>query len=521
MRAPLPISSVAKYDYCPRHFWLSHAAEEVEDLKEDESLERGIFHHSEIPDFSHRKGVHRSVSVFSDTYRIAGIVDQVEIHDDGSLTLVEHKSSENASVQQYMVDQLSLYALCLREQGYEIREGAVIFPGNDRKTVPLDLADLDRADNLARDMHEVVESADPPERLSNSSHQCLSCSRQRVCKPYLSKTPYINPRRVVHLTGDKGSASLSKGRIRVCEERDSDPIFIPLGRVESLDVQGNFSVSSALIREVLSRGGTVTWSSGSGYFVGGSLPYKSPNGATRQIQYSMSETNRVSYAREISAAKVENQRVLLRRKGVSGVSLKYMSDAKELIAEARTRLEVHSGEGLGASVYFRHFAELASASDKELLATWKGRNGRGALDPINVLLNYGYGYLLRRQIHEIVSAGLDPYNGFLHTTTRNAPALALDLMEQFRTPIVDSVVLTLLNNGQIRHKGFVPILNAYKMTDATRKILISRLNDRMCETVSVPKRRTPISYGGALEIYTRSFLDFCRTGELSPGFTWR
>lgn len=74
---------------------------------------------------------------------------------------------------------------------------------------------------------------------------------------------------------------------------------------------------------------------------------------------------------------------------------------------------------------------------------WTGRIGRGATDPINSLLNYGYGILYAEIERAIILAGLDPYAGFLHADRPGKPSLVLDLIEEFRQVAVDRPVIGL------------------------------------------------------------------------------
>ncbi len=74
---------------------------------------------------------------------------------------------------------------------------------------------------------------------------------------------------------------------------------------------------------------------------------------------------------------------------------------------------------------------------------WPGREGRGALDPINSLLNYGYGILYAQVERVLILAGLDPYAGFIHVDRPGKPSLVLDLIEEFRQVAVDRVVFGL------------------------------------------------------------------------------
>lgn len=78
---------------------------------------------------------------------------------------------------------------------------------------------------------------------------------------------------------------------------------------------------------------------------------------------------------------------------------------------------------------------------------WPGRTGRGATDPLNSLLNYGYGILYGKIEQAILLAGLDPYAGFLHADRPGKPSLVLDLIEEFRQVAVDRLVFGLANRN--------------------------------------------------------------------------
>ncbi len=78
---------------------------------------------------------------------------------------------------------------------------------------------------------------------------------------------------------------------------------------------------------------------------------------------------------------------------------------------------------------------------------WPGRRTQGATDPLNSALNYGYGILYGAVERACVLAGLDPYAGFLHVDRPGKPSLVLDLIEEFRQPVVDKTVLGMVNKG--------------------------------------------------------------------------
>lgn len=103
------------------------------------------------------------------------------------------------------------------------------------------------------------------------------------------------------------------------------------------------------------------------------------------------------------------------------------------------RAAVMGLEGAAAQAYWQAAARIIPQK-----FGWIGRRGRGATDPVNSLLNYGYGILYAEVERALLQAGLDPYAGFLHTDRPGKPSLVLDLIEEFRTMAVDRVVIGLV-----------------------------------------------------------------------------
>jgi CRISPR-associated protein Cas1 len=106
-------------------------------------------------------------------------------------------------------------------------------------------------------------------------------------------------------------------------------------------------------------------------------------------------------------------------------------------------------EGTAAHRYFAAFAEMLHPDERET-ATFdlEGRNRRPPRDPVNALLSLAYAMLTREWTVVLFSVGFDPYLGFYHQPRYGRPALALDLMEEYRPLIADSLVLTVVNNGE-------------------------------------------------------------------------
>jgi CRISPR-associated protein Cas1 len=159
-------------------------------------------------------------------------------------------------------------------------------------------------------------------------------------------------------------------------------------------------------------------------------------------------------ARGFVSAKLVHQRALLLRHNRDAPGAEITS-AVDQIARAldsvprKVGLESLRGlEGAATATYFGGYRRLFAPE-----WNFTDRNRRPPADPVNVLLSFGYTLLAQAAAGAVQSAGLDPYAGFLHEVAYNRPALALDLMEEFR-PVVDGVVLWACRSGRVTPADF-------------------------------------------------------------------
>jgi CRISPR-associated protein Cas1 len=153
---------------------------------------------------------------------------------------------------------------------------------------------------------------------------------------------------------------------------------------------------------------------------------------------------------------------------------------------------------------------------------FEGRNRRPPRDPMNALLSFAYAILVKDLTVALLSVGFDPFLGFFHRPRYGRPALALDLMEEFRPLIADSVVLTAVNTGVVRATDFVRRAGAVSLTEACRTRFLRAYERRMDELVTHPLFGYRISYRRVLEVQAR-LLARHLGGEIPvyPGFTTR
>jgi len=151
-----------------------------------------------------------------------------------------------------------------------------------------------------------------------------------------------------------------------------------------------------------------------------------------------------------------------------------------LLKESTTPAELMGVEGAAARAYFQALRALLPDD-----LGFAGRNRQPPLDVINAALSYGYTILLGECVSAIVAAGLDPGVGCLHTESRKQPALALDLMEEFRPTIVDQVVVQLARSKALRpeHGFSEPGKPGVLLTKAGKEILMEAYERRMLTRV--------------------------------------
>jgi CRISPR-associated protein Cas1 len=234
----------------------------------------------------------------------------------------------------------------------------------------------------------------------------------------------------------------------------------------------------------------------------------------------------VQFARLIVAGKLTNQERLLRYFG------KYLKQADptrfervdrlaDQIADLRPTVHRIAGgriddirgalmgyEGTAGRLYWDGVKEIIGQR-----AEFMGREHRGAADAVNSLLNYGYGILYSQVWGAVLNAGLEPFAGFLHVDRPGKPSLVLDLVEEFRQPIVDRTVIAHINLGE------AVTLKAGMLDEETRSRYAAQVLERMESTETVRGQKYQIK--SIIQMQARSLCTFLRReGSYSP-FTFK
>jgi CRISPR-associated endonuclease Cas1 len=177
-------------------------------------------------------------------------------------------------------------------------------------------------------------------------------------------------------------------------------------------------------------------------------------------------------------------------------------------------------EGNAARVYFRAWAPLVKGDSEEF--DFASRNRRPPRDPVNALLSFCYALLTTTWTETAARVGFDPYLGFFHQPRYGRAALALDLMEEFRPLIADSVVLSIVRRGIVGPDDFIRTPTACALSQAGRRKTIAAYERRLEEEITHPVFGYRASYRRILEVQAR-LLGRHLTGELDsyPEFTTR
>jgi CRISPR-associated protein Cas1 len=259
---------------------------------------------------------------------------------------------------------------------------------------------------------------------------------------------------------------------------DADLGSVPIERVLALVLHGNIDVSSGLLRELLWRRVPTVWCSGTGRVIGWASSANSPNGGPRVRQHEASAHGHLDLARAFVSAKIHNQATLLRRHGDAPDTVTALRALQRQALTATSVEEIFGVEGDAAARYFAAFPTMLRPAIRDVL-DFTGRNRRPAVDPLNAALNFAYGMLLADLVRAVVCCGLDPHAGFLHSSGRNKPALALDLCEEFRSPVAESVVIGAFNNGELKDTSFSTVTGAARLRDNARSALIAAYERRV------------------------------------------
>jgi CRISPR-associated protein Cas1 len=532
----LPVRMLNEYTYCPRLFYLEWVQGEFVD---NELTVEGRTAHRRVdagggampaPEDDKPFEI-RSVSLSSTQLGLSAKIDLVE-GDGGAVCPVDYKRGKpppnDLGAHEPERVQLCAYGLLLRENGHRCERGYLYFAqAKTRVEVMLDDALCARTLELLAQAKAAAMCGTVPPPL-RASPKCGACSLHAVCLPdevnFMAES--VDPaeagargaiRRLVPSRDDAQPLYVQEQGARVgldgevLEVRSREQGVLGKARLFELSqlvVLGNVQVSAQAIRELCGRSIPICWMSYGGWLSGFTEGVGHGNVELRRAQFRAAEDPAASLrlARRFVRNKIANCRTLLRRNhpDVPEATLQELSSLASGTEEAPGLPELLGIEGNAARLYFAAFPGLLrSGEGADLTFEFTTRTRRPPRDPVNALLSLAYSLLAKDVTVTARSVGLDPFIGFYHQPRYGRPALALDVMEEYRPIIADSVVLTAVNTGVVSGSDFLRSSLGVSLRPPGRKRFMQAYERRMEEQVTHPVFGYRISYRRILEVQCR------------------
>jgi CRISPR-associated protein Cas1 len=282
---------------------------------------------------------------------------------------------------------------------------------------------------------------------------------------------------------------------------------VPLHHLAAFVLFDHVMLSPALLGRCAEEGRSVVWLTRAGRFSCRLEGPVSGNILLRQAQFRAAEdpARTLTLAKTSVAGKLRNSRQLLMRAARETEDVeekeRLVRSAKQLavqlrkIPAARDLDELRGLEGDAARLYFECLS-LVMKPQVRADFPFEARTRRPPRDRFNALISFLYALVMGDCRAALETVGLDPQLGYLHAVRPGRPALALDLLEEFRAPLADRLALTLVNRAQLQPKHFDERAGgAVLLNDEGRKTVIAAYQTRKQEETAHPLLKQPVPIG--------------------------
>ncbi len=302
---------------------------------------------------------------------------------------------------------------------------------------------------------------------------------------------------------EQGSTLRKTSRRLVVTKENRVLLEVPEFKIERVLVFGNVQLTTQVIAFLLTNGIETSFLSVRGKLKGKLTPLESKNVFLRIEQYEKAkdEQFRLALAKIIVERKLKNGKTLLLRYARSHPEIDIDCSIEEIdrclkSLPRKERISTVMGiEGQAGAAYFKAFGKMFR---KEL--QFGRRTRRPPRDPINALLSLGYTMITNEILSMVSAIGFDPYIGFFHGINYGRPSLALDIVEEFRHPIVDTLTLNLVNNGVLKEKDFIAEQGGYFLTDEARKTYFVHYEKKLTGEFILHNTNTKVTFRKLFDI---------------------
>lgn len=498
--------------------------------------------------------VAKSLWLSSEKLGLTAKTDVVEGDSGGSVVPIEYKRSAAPDVPEgaFLPERAQVCAqvLLLREHGYTCDHAEIYFARSRRRVrIVIDEALVQMTLGSIHRIRELTSRGIIPPPLVDSP-KCDGCSLVGICLPdetnllnglelapattrdappsdadpaaafwpvandddseaeevVLRKLHPARDDRLPLYVQDQGAKISLSGEELVIKTREGGTRNARMPNLSHVSLFGNVQITTQALRACMERGLPVSLLSTGGWFYGRATASSSKNIELRVAQHRAFQDSAtcVRLANGIVASKIRNSRTLLRRNhdAAPEVTLFELEQLAKKAERCETLTSLLGIEGTAARSYFGAFSGMLKGAWVRAFEM-DGRNRRPPRDPINALLSLVYSLLTTELTNAISGAGLDVMLGFFHQPRFGRPALALDLMEEFRPIVGDSTVIAVINNGVVSPSDFVVHPTGVALKSFARKRVIEAYERRLDQLVTHPVFGYRISYRRVLEVQAR------------------
>jgi CRISP-associated protein Cas1 len=336
----------------------------------------------------------------------------------------------------------------------------------------------------------------------------------------------------LYVSDVKTSIKLASRHLDVFRDNEKrSPVLqrrFPLHCIDRVTVVGRTRVSMRAVHEFMHRDIPVYVLDYNGHHAGSFLPHRDGDALLRIRQYQQHESEwALDCARRIVQEKIQGARRVLQR-----VAARHPDDdMEERIKPALQRMkalaartphvsnaaDLRGAEGAASAAYFDALGTLLPTE-----LSFRGRNRRPPRDPVNALLSWSYSLVSLEMRGAIVANGLDPCIGIYHGLGYGRPALALDLMEPFRAPLCDLLVIRLFNLGIIKTVDFtLEEEQGCRLEPAGRAKFFEQYEKRMTTPFHVRGEEKPTTFRELIRRTAYAYRKALQSGQILEPFEVR
>lgn len=256
---------------------------------------------------------------------------------------------------------------------------------------------------------------------------------------------------------EQGTCIRKKNECLVVSKGTDTLLQMPIANLNNVAVIGNVQITSQALYMMMTKGVDINYFTRSGKYLGCTAAEVSRNVFLRLAQYEVYHDleHRLDFARKIVDNKILNQISIIQRYPFQNTEydrkadMDKMEEYRRKLPDKKTSNEVLGVEGICSNIYFGAFGKMFRCEFE-----FHGRNRRPPKDPINAIVSLGYTFLTKEVSNALEAESFEMYLGFLHGIRYGRKSLALDMVEEFRQPVVDRLVIRLFNKRMITKYDF-------------------------------------------------------------------